>query len=170
MISSTRLSHRLSHRLPPVELFHRQVTQLSAYRQSAPSYSRSCSWTTTLASSPSPLAAADWEKLSEVERVRRSMRLPIEKTLPSLESDELLRSVFVKGLGLGGSSVCTREEMMFQQAYHRERLEWLGDRLHNAIVAEVLFVLGPVKRGDGGSRLSWIQTRCALYHLGQPQY
>ena len=101
----------------------------------------------TLAFKSSPSTSSKGvEQEDTISQIRRAMFLPIPTTYPSLNNPQLESHVF-------GTN--TDKTSPFAQAYHYERLEWLGDRELNQIAAEVCFVLLPAE----GSNLNWLQNR-----------
>lgn len=95
--------------------------------------------------------------LSQVDQIRRAIRLPVPTCLPSLGNPRLHDEVF--GNWKGGQLVNWRSK--YHAAYHHERLEWVGDRILNATAGTLVFVLAPVKElaaPGANPELLWLQT------------
>ncbi|GAA5921079.1 hypothetical protein JCM1841_005086 [Sporobolomyces salmonicolor] len=85
----------------------------------------------------------EFNRLPALEQIRRAMHGPVPTELPQLRNDRLEALLF-KGKDLWPLS--EREERDFREAYHRERLEFVGDRIWEEVVVLVLFSLAPIQR------------------------
>ncbi|GAA5952569.1 hypothetical protein JCM21900_003419 [Sporobolomyces salmonicolor] len=85
----------------------------------------------------------EFNRLPALEQIWRAMHGPVPTELPQLRNDRLEALLF-KGKDLWPLS--EREERDFREAYHRERLEFVGDRIWEEVVVLVLFSLAPIQR------------------------
>lgn len=87
------------------------------------------------------------------------MRLPIAKHMPSLDNPQLEAEVFGPGALPGYDQQIQRR---FHEAFHHQRLEWLGDRELNTIAAQICFVLAPIERTNAARdtpSLKWLEDQ-----------
>ncbi|GAA5900015.1 hypothetical protein JCM5296_001940 [Sporobolomyces johnsonii] len=99
----------------------------------------------------------DFNRLPALEQIRRAMHGPVPIELPRLRNDRLAALLF-GGKELG--TLSEREERDFREAYHRERLEFVGDRIWEEVAVLVVFSLAPIQR---------LSTKAAVPSLGPLQ-
>ncbi|GAA5860179.1 hypothetical protein JCM1840_002804 [Sporobolomyces johnsonii] len=99
----------------------------------------------------------DFNRLPALEQIRRAMHGPVPIELPRLRNDRLTALLFgEKEMG----TLPEREERDFREAYHRERLEFVGDRIWEEVAVLVVFSLAPIQR---------LSTKAAVPSLGPLQ-
>jgi len=83
----------------------------------------------------------DFDQILPLEQVRRSLNSPVPTDCERLR-DPCLDALFFSGSTL--RLLSEDDEREFIEAYHPERLEFLGDRIWSEVVAQAVFLIAPV--------------------------
>jgi len=83
----------------------------------------------------------DFDQILPLEQVRRSLNSPVPTECERL-NDPCLNALFFSGSTLG--LLPEKDQREFMDAYHPERLEFLGDRIWSEVVAQAVFLIAPV--------------------------
>ncbi|GAA6030325.1 hypothetical protein JCM8097_009048 [Rhodosporidiobolus ruineniae] len=81
----------------------------------------------------------EFNQLLPDEQIRYALSLPVPTTFPHLGDKRLAATVFQTKM----YNLTQAEEARFKAAYHRERLEFGGDRVFHFVISEMLLELSP---------------------------
>lgn len=137
-------------------------------------------------------SAFDFDRLPPLEQARYALKLPVPTKLPSLGNPQLESVVFRRGSLPDVSSEEDRESTgsdwaphmhtahfysterfrLYHTAFHRERLEFVGDRLLGQASATACLLMAPVPTfptiplstmpSSSTSNVIWLQQTCVL--------